>query len=498
MPTPNSTNSKVIKGITPSLRWLTDLLAFFQTESITVPKKYRERVLCVKQHFEDDTSGLVNTMLDCAISSALVNYKVETKNKNLSEILNKWLLNINSDLRGKVPTGLEALAKEYFRERWKGSSNLVLRTFWSENDDLTLPTSLFFVDGEDIKVKSKTDDGVVILGDEQYYIKVGDPLNSKSTITKDDIKLPKLENELIFVQKPFESWGTLEPVPFLIRRGIYRNSEFLKLMSSKGEFIISKALEYLLIMKKGTERLALDGQITYDENDLKQANEDLKNLVLRKKNEAGFPSYTTNFDTDIQEYIPEYSKVINDTIYSPIEKRILAGLGLIEVVEGVASTRREGILNPKPFITEINQGVKDFKAMLNDIVQTIIEKNSSQHKKWMSTNFTITSTPVKTFMDDKIKTGLRSLYDRGLLSKRTLVEVVGDVDFDLEVERRIKETEEKLDDKLYPPVTQNMEDKGEDFPGDKKTDINPSPKKKTLPDRTGPEAKNFKQASKEE
>jgi len=54
---------------------------------------------------------------------------------------------------------------------------------------------------------------------------------------------------------------------------------------------------------------------------------------------------------------------INDTIYAPIEKRILAGLGLIDIVTGTSSSRRESLLNPKPFVAEIKQGIEDFKKM---------------------------------------------------------------------------------------------------------------------------------------
>ena len=481
-----------IKGMTPSLQFLVDLLSFFQVEAIKIPTKYRERVLAVKNMLNDDPSGLTNTILDFGISSALVNYRIETNNDNLTKVLNDWLDDINSDLRGTIPTGLKALAKEYFRERWKGSSNLLLRTFWEERDGLKLPTSLFFIDGEDIKVSYKTNDGVVRLGDEQYYLRIGrsdDSLTANddyAEINKKDIKLPSAKNEKIFVQKPFESWGTKEPVPWIIKKGVFRSSMFLQMMISKGEFIVSKALEYLLIIKKGTEGMTLHGQVQYDEEDLKKVSEDLKKVVQDKKSMPGFNSYTTNFDTDISEYIPDYHKAINDAIYSPIEKRILAGLGLVEVVEGVASTRRESILNPKPFVSEISQGIDDFKALLEDIIKVIISENESTHKKWMNAEIKIISSPVRMFVDDKMKAAMRSIYDRGGLSKRTLVEVVGEMDFDLEVQRRKQEAKE-LDKIMYPPVIQNMEATADESNSDG------SPK---LQDRqkSTPEAKNFKSA----
>ena len=451
-----------IKALTPTLKWLSDLLAFFQVEAIKIPTKYRDKVLEVKKLLNDDPSGLTNTVLDFSINCALVDYRIECDNPNLVKILNNWLKSINQDLRGKIPTGLNSLAKEYFRERWKGSSNLLLRTYWYEVDGLMLPTMLHFIDGEDIKVKSKSEDNIVRLGDEKYYLRVGQQ-------EKNDIPLPKDKNELIFVQKPYESWGIREPIPYLIKRGVYRNSKFLQLLSSKGENIIAKALEYLFVLKKGTERLAIDGNITYDENDLKKANQDLADLVNKKKTEEGFPSYTTNFDTEMEHLIPDYSKAINDTIYSPIEKRILAGLGLIDIVQGAGSTRRESVLNPKPLVGEINQGISDFKSLLTDIILTIIEQNKVAHPKWMKAKIEIQASPISAFMDDKFRAMLRSAYDRGTISKRTWVEIGCELDFDLEIDRRKQEKEDGLEEVMYAPVIQNQEQQGDETSPDKKS-----------------------------
>ncbi len=471
--------SKVIKGRNQLLSWLVDLMAFFQTETIKIPDKYRDKVIAVKEVLEDDTSGLVNTVLDFGITCALVDYRIETDNENLTEILNDWLgkvnLNINADSDVKsIPTGLEALAKEYFRERWKGSSHLLLRTFWEEEKGLNLPTTLFFVDGEDIKCSPTDKEGAVVLGAEKYKLRIG-------TDTAKDLPLPNDENEKIFVQKPFESWGVREPIPWLIRKGLYRNLKFFTLMSSKGEYIVGKALEYLFAIYKGSERLFLDGQVTYGPEDLKTVSDDLAKLVQDKKNSAGLPSYATQWDTKFEHIIPDYSKAVNDAIYSPIEKRLLSGLGLVDIVEGTSSSRRESILNPKPFIAEVNQGVKDFKALLRDIIQYIIVTNSSKHPKWMSAKIEVHSSPTKEFMNKDIKQLLRSIYDRGSLSKRTLVEVVGELNYDLEKEYRKKEKADGDEKLMFAPVIQNN-------PKGATTNNVPAAK-------LGPEAKNFTQAT---
>ena len=78
-----------IKGMTNSLRWLGDLLAYFQTEPIRIPGEYREQVLATKKLLESDGSGIVNTMLDFAIGCAAVDFTIETNNQNLTDTLNK-------------------------------------------------------------------------------------------------------------------------------------------------------------------------------------------------------------------------------------------------------------------------------------------------------------------------------------------------------------------------------------------------------------------------
>jgi len=476
-----------ILGMNPLLQYVNDLLSFFQAKTIFTPNTYRDKVLVVKNTLREDISGIVNTVLDFAIECAWVNYQVDCSNENLETQLNLWLKNINESYRGKIPTGLEALAKEYFRERWKGSSHLLLRTFWEKDkkSGLELPMTMFFVDGEDIDCRGPENADAVILGEEKYALRV-------SSNPEDNLPLPQSKNEVIFVQKPFESWGTYEPVPWLIRKGVWKNMKLMELLSDKGEFIVGRALEYLLLIKKGSERLALDGNVTYSADDLAKVTDDLKAVVERKKSEDGAPTYATQFDTTLEHMIPDYSKILNEGIFAPIEKKILAGLGLVDIVQGVSSTRREAVLNPKPLQGEIRQGIKDFKALLVDVIKEIIARNDTSHKKWMNEEIDISSTPIASFLDDPARQILRSLYDRGLISKRTASEVLGEVDYDIERQRRKAEEVNDMET-MYPPVVQNVEGQPSDF----LDSINVSPDSTNVPaDKQGPEKKNYKNIGK--
>jgi hypothetical protein len=175
------------------VRAMAELLFNYSTGTITVPDKYRDKVIEVKNLLKSDTSGIVNSLIDFAITCAQVDYSVETDNANLTELFNDWLTNINAELRGSIPTGINALAKEYFRERWKGSSFLLIRSVWEKKDGFIFPTKLWFVNGEDIIIDDKSIEGAS-LGNEKYFLKLN---------KNDQLALPHSKSEKIFVQKPY-------------------------------------------------------------------------------------------------------------------------------------------------------------------------------------------------------------------------------------------------------------------------------------------------------
>jgi len=474
-----------------SIGWLIDMISLLQGSISTVPEDYRTQVLSVKKLMQNDETGIISTLLDFAISSASdINLSVDTNNSRLTELLNNWLGDINGSLLGKIPIGIEALSKEYYRERWKGSSFLLLRTIWEEVDGFKLPAKMWFVDGEDIDVKY--DNEIVTLGDEQYSIII-DPKYPKK-----NIKLPTNRNEKIFIQKPYNAWGTPYSTPFIIQRGLYKNALFLKTLMNKGEVVVAKALEYLMVIKKGTEALAKENrsEFIYSDEDLKAVKEQFGLLTNKRNTEKGTPSYITNFDTEIEHLIPEYERILKPTLYAPIEQRLLSGLGLVDITSVASSSRREGTLNPKAYIGELNSGISDFKQLMKDILVTIVIENQKNHPKYFSikNSIGVRSTPVKAFMSDDYKTMLRSLYDRGVLSKRTFVEVVGETSYCQERDRRIQEAIDADDVILFPPIIQNLEQTRspeEDTP----TNIEDENK---LDDRTGPEKDNFNLSSLEE
>jgi cation transport regulator len=429
------------------VRAMAEMMMTLTSDQIKIPTKYREQVIVVKDILKNDASGLVNALLDFAITASMVSFSIETDNQDLTALFTEWLEDLNSDLRGQIPTGIEALAKEYLRERWKGSSFLLMRTIWEDKNGFILPTKLWFVNGEDITIDNGNNDASII-GQEKYSLKVG---NNKYK------SLPSNKNEILYVQKPYESWGTTYPVPFLIRRGLYRNMRLMDMIASKSEYIIGKALEYLLLLKKGTEQTALANQaeFIYSQDDLAKIKKQMEELIADRKTIPGTPTYATNFDTEIQHLIPDYSMALKQELYAPIERRLLSGLGLVDILQGVASTRRESTLNPRPFISEVQSGIDGFKMMLTDILYTIVELNKDKHPKHVGSIQKVHNSPIEAFMTKDMEEHFKNLYDRGLISKRTYAEMTSDIDFDIEITRR--EHEEEVVDVMYPPVIINNE-----------------------------------------
>ena len=469
--------SRIKTTSSSGLRWLVDILSLFSAQTIVVPKDYRGQVLGVKDLLKSDTSGLVNTVLDFSIHAAAVDFTIETNDKKLDGALNKWLENINFGLLGRVPVGVRALAREYFRERWKGSSHLLLRTHWETVDGWELPTLMWFMDGEDIVVEDP-EKTISRIGDEKYGMWTDPQAREKVMFGK---------NEIFFVQKPYDAWSVMEPVPYLIRKGVFRNAKFLEVFASKGEKFVQSAVEYLMMLRRGTEELTKAGE-TVSEAELKTITEGFNKWAQDRKTApaTNTPFRATSFDEQIEHLIPEYDKALKSELFTAIERRILAGLGMIDIVQGVTTSRRESILNPKPLELEIRGGIQNFKELLSDVVRLIVDKNKDKHPKKTAISTIVNSSPMVEFHTDDFKSMLRALYDRGLLSKETAVELIGEIPFSVELERRENEKQEGIEEKMYPPVINNMEDSETGLPGAKDT---------KTPDKTGPEKKNFKNAS---
>ena len=93
---------------------------------------------------------------------------------------------------------------------------------------------------------------------------------------------------------------------------------------------------------------------------------------------------------------------------------------------------------------------------MKDVVKEIRKRNSSA-KKFSAKEIQVVADPVKAFLTDAMKSMIRSLYDRGVIAKETVVEGTTSYKFDSEVEKRKRETEANLDTIMEAPVILNQD-----------------------------------------
>jgi len=458
--------------VSNALDWW-NFLAGMDKQTITIPNKYRQRALKAKEIFDNDVSGLINTVTDFMIKSACQQFKIETSNENLNFALNDWADSLNSEYSTYIPTGLTALAKQYFTERWKGSSHILLRCAWDTVGDLEMPIQMVFVAGEDIIVE-RPKDKAYTLDNVKYSLRITNKLS------KD---LPANANETIYVRKPFETWNVDEPMPFVMKRGIWYNVELMRLLLDKTSFIVSKAMKYILHVIQGSEAMETKGIDTYSKEDLQETQKTLKEVEGKANSQAGTPVYATNWDTALKHMIPDYELVVKQSLFTSMTQRIMNGLGIMELER---SSRKEDMLNPKPMIAEIENGVKDFIALIEDVLLDVKKRNQSNHPKWFrNTAISIWYSPyAKDFLTKDLMDHIRAAYDRGVLSKETYASIFS-VEWQVELDRRTRELDKDIETLMFPHVVQNQ-------PTPEVPTADPTTDEKISDEKKGPEKKNFK------
>jgi hypothetical protein len=454
----------------------------FESSSISVPQDYHDRCDKIHEMLDNDVSGTINTILDYAINSASESkYRVECSEETLQKLLNLWLNEINIDIKG-IPTGLQALSKEYFTERWSNSSFCILRVKdWQQitidNVTISVPKTLWFVNGSSIYVVRPKDKNYK-LGSDKFYLDA-----------EHKIAIPADKDEEIIIQKPYNRWFDQYATPYLIRRGVYKNWLGIKTLQEKSDEVISKILPYLFLISKGDKDLFLQGDANYTDEDLAELADNFKTQVEKYTHSNNkIPVNAIPFDTTYSHLIPDLSKILKEELYRQGYRSILAGLGFVDMLE-IAPSRQETRMNPKAFIAEINDGVSGFKSMLLEIIYLIEARNKKAHPKLFSDKgeLLIVNNPLKINVE-QILDSLRSGYDRGVLSYESYIDVLG-LDYNTEKERRIKEAKSGEEEIFYPRIITNQEDKGIDIVTKK-----PKNEKNEDQNKNGPEKNNFKNA----
>lgn len=448
--------------------------------NISVPFSFADQMeLLTTTIYKNDKTGIVGTVIDFMCHSANVPLSIETKNDTLDSNLSQWQkYYLNKDINIDIPRGLRELSSQYFIERWK-SSFIALNVQWDTidfglNGKWIMPVRMWLADGASIVVDASDSS----LANRKYFL---DRERTKPLITNRD--------KSVLIRKPFDSWYCNYPVPYLVKRGVLFNALLKNAIIDKQADIIQQIIPYLLLLKSGSDKLA-ELNMLASESEMKELKDSIINAVKNydTTGELGKLLAPLSYDVNVEHLIPDLTKIFNPNILQASDKNILAGLGMIEV-EGFSKNRQETILNPKILVEEVKDAVADWVSMLEEVMYQMLERNKSKFPRLAANEIRIVPGLIKSFLTQEMKDMIRGLYDRGLISKQNFVEDVAEFDFEVQVERRTKETERNLDKTLYPPVVQNYEQYAQP------TDNNNLENQDKKPG--SPESKNFKNAEQE-
>jgi cation transport regulator ChaB len=428
---------------------------------VIVPNDFHTQAIAIREIMRNDVSGLVATLSNFMVQAASVDYEIKTKNDNLTKILKDWMHDINISYNGRLPSGINALAQEYFKERWSGATFPILKIMeWDDKNDagILLPTRLAFVDGGSVySLRVSVDQNYVDILGYQYFL--GRKRDKQALLGTNSI-----------ITKPNGRWYDEYPVPYLIKNGVYYNFKIIQMLRDKQAQILDAVLPYLLNIQKNTDALMIQKGINYDDEKLKQVKGQFDELIQRMNDfqfdgqrKSKTPIRVTQHDEKIEHIFPDLMIILKEELLKSFEQNILAGFGFIRVADPLSSLRKETVLNPKAFIQEVKQGVEDFKGILRELVILIQAKNKS-NIKYMGADFRVSSTPLNAFNTDEFKQTMRSLYDRGLVSKKLTTEVIGEVSYAEQLEERKDEATRGDDYFMFPPVVTNVEQVGLEYP----------------------------------
>jgi hypothetical protein len=422
---------------------------------IDVPQDFRTRISAIRFILDSDVTGVINTALDYAVNSAAnTDFTVECADDTLKALLNEWLRYVNLKVEG-MPTGITEVAKEYYKERWREGSFILARCAgWKPLEigttSISVPTTIWLVNSASIYVDRK-DKKQLTLGRDKYFLDEAR-----------EIELPRRNStgqklEEIVIQRPFDRVWTEYATPYIVRKGIYRNYKALEMLQEKTEEVITKFMPYLFTITKGTQE-EWNQKVDFTDEDMKNMSDSFKEKFEQYKRQKGkTPIASIPFDTKFEHIMPDLKKVIAEELFNQGYRAILSGLGFVDIIQGITSTRKEAVLNPAPFIEEVNAGVEGFKDLLKEIIFKIVDRNSIDHRKLFDRNmkFYIANSPLKMNVEHLLSE-MRLGHIYGNISIQTYQEILG-VDPNTERERIAEEWERGDRSLFYPYIVQNTE-----------------------------------------
>lgn len=410
---------------------------------IKVPKEFSARQTQINELLDNDYTGIVKTIYEFMVMTGSVDMNFVTDNSSLTKSLQDWSIHkLNAKISLDIPKGLKALTTQYMRERYK-SSFIVLNIIWEKINDLTLPGKMWLSDGGSVIVGGDSD----TLNGKKYYL------------GSDDNEIKSTKSQTVLIRKPFNSWYEGYPTQYLVSRGVLYNALLKKTLISKQAEVIEEMIPYILALRAGDSNLMMKNLMGDIESQLSSVKESLKQARRNKKyqHDAGDMILKGRYDLNLEHLMPDLTKLFNDSIVKPINNDLLCGLGLVEL-QGFSSDRQEAILNPKVLVEEIISGVNDAKALYEEVLDLIIEKNSELHPKHMGQDIRIVPGVVKAFLTDNMRKLIKDHVNTGILSIEDAFEALPQgYDFEVSKKRREQEADNGYEELFFPRVILNQD-----------------------------------------
>jgi hypothetical protein len=418
------------------ITWMTMADSTIQESS-----NFHGQVKLVRKVLKNDKTGMINTILDFMIQSACTDIKFQTDNSTLTKRYENWKNNVNAKIAMDIPRGFRSLSEQYFRERWT-TSFIVLNIVWDKIDGYIMPTRMWLSDGGNVYAKSQSDK----LGDTLYYIG-----KAKSTGSE---PLKNSEFRQYLIRKPYNHWYDEYPTPYFYKKGAIYHALFKEKILNEELKTIAQLTPAMTAIKMGSVEAMRQKQAP-TEKDLKDMQKKFQGLAEDSKTKINKKLIATlPFDVEIQNLIPDLTKVLESKNTDTVDKNLLMSLGLIEF-KGFSTNREESILNPKPLVEEITDAVSDWVELLSEVAYLIQEKNEPTSNKFSKKEVRVVPGVIKSLMTDNMRALLRAIYDRGLISKESIVENTTPLDFTIEVQKRTEERKNKLEEVMAPPIIMN-------------------------------------------
>jgi len=400
-------------------------------------------------------SMVMDTYVSACVAFGSENMIKRIKDKDITpakEVIDHWFATINSGFP-MVSSGLDSIRKQMHRYRWQDGravpawSQLETCKTWSGITYLA-PKQMAVFSGIGFEtVPSNTFGG--------FRLKLRDTTVEPSTETtnRDDSGSPVSVNMgtdyLTENRYHVFDWNRMEsteqnPVPMLVWRGLVTTCAMLRTLS-RGDYQTAKRLiRAILLFTRGSDTWLKQAGNPWSPGDVDFSD------IISAISEGGDDSFNniigSDYTTNAKWIAPDMQAMLSADKFTHPITMLFAGLGMIRVME--TDQGRKFIYNPKPFLMEFQEAVREDKRFIESVLMPILwENNPGIFSGIKPANFFIK--PNRIFWDSDDKQAVQHIFEMGG-SWGMLLELSGGLGMDAEAEAgRVEQEKEDGYDEIF-------------------------------------------------